>query len=150
MSEKQSEYFLRNILNSCSLKQNIHYFNSPSENKTLKELFKNSSKNNTNLNGFPDCIYFFNNTIIIFECKSECKFLNKAIEDTKHYYNSISDKSNYTYFLCGFVNETNYKILDSNFNKIQENLHEFLYNLNISYTFNSVLMNKEIHQYIII
>lgn len=143
MSEKQSEYFLRNILNSCNLKQNIHYFNSPNENKTLKELFKNSSKNNTNFNGFPDCIYFFNNTIIIFECKSEK--LNKAIEDVKYYYNSISNKLNYTYFLCGFVNETIYKILDSNFNEIQKNLHEFLCNLNNIFTFDSVLMNKQIH-----
>ncbi len=65
--EKKSESELSFILKDFN--QSYIYF-SPNENKHLKEIFSQCSKQNTNLIGYPDRIYFDNKTLLVFECKA--------------------------------------------------------------------------------
>ena len=65
--EKQTEYKLRNILYNNTKEEFI--FESTKNNKFLHDLFKNASKKLNNNRGYPDCVYYDKNKLIIFECK---------------------------------------------------------------------------------
>ena len=105
MTEKTSEYQLRKILYENNFNKEFLY-DSPSKHKILKELFKNSSKNNSGNKGIPDCIFFNNEILIIMECKSNN--LQFAEKDYLHYYNLIN--CDYKIYGICFVNENNYSI----------------------------------------
>ncbi len=87
--EKESEYQLRTLLKEQNF-NNSFLFNSPSENETLKVLFKNSSKSG-NSYGIPDCIYYDGLNLIIMECKSHS--FTFAEKDYIFYYNTIKNNS---------------------------------------------------------
>lgn len=138
MSEKQTEYLLRKILNNL----NIDYYNSPSENRILKQLFKKSSKNKTNKNGKPDLLIFQKNIIFIFECKFNN--LKKAIEEAKFYANTLKN-SNYVIYYCGFVSNEIYEIYDENNKKINDLLEMFLIKIFLKDNNKEMNISKNIH-----
>ncbi len=142
MVEKTSEYKLRKILYENNFNKEF-LFDSPSSNKILKELFKNSSKNNSGNQGIPDCLYFNNNTLIIMECKSNN--LQKAEKDYIHYYNFIKETDYKIYGIC-FVNENTFSIFEKE-NKINKliNLETFDIQLKILNN-NIIIMEKTIHK----
>ncbi len=145
MTEKTSEYQLRTILNKNNFNKEF-LFDSPSNNEILKELFKNSSKNNSGNNGIPDCIFFNNETLIIMECKSNN--LNFAELDYLHYYNFVKETDYKIYGIC-FVNKNNYNIYEKE-NKIKKliNLESFNLNINFNIYINMDSEKKKIHNYI--
>jgi len=109
--EKQSQTNLYNLLIKNEFDKN-NIFLTPNKNKILKEIFKHGSKKNTNHLGIPDLIYFEENVIIIFECKSND--LYKAEKDLRLYKKKIHNDwfCQYTFFYVSFVDETLYKIMD--------------------------------------
>lgn len=123
--EKQSEYELRVILNELGIK----YINSCSENYYIKDLLKNSSKNNSKNIGRPDCIIYEPelNIIIIFECKDKNSIIKKATKEAKHYKDCVLNKNTtLNVFYCGFINKTIYKIYTSDDVEIKLSMKEFL------------------------
>ncbi len=145
MTEKTSEYQLRTILNKNNFNKEF-LFDSPSSNKILKELFKNSSKNNSGNQGIPDCIYFDNETLIIMECKSDN--LQFAEKDYFHYYNFVKDTNYKIYGIC-FVNENTFSIFEKE-NKIEKLICLESFNLKRQENFNINMEQKihEMHNYI--
>ncbi len=127
MTEKTSEYNLRTILNENNFNKEF-LFDTPSSNKILKELFKNSSKNNSGNQGIPDCLFFNNETLIIMECKSSN--LNCAEKDYLHYYNFVKETNYKIYGIC-FVNENTFSIFEKE-NKIEKLIKLETFDLNIN------------------
>ncbi len=154
MSEKQVQVELHNILISNNFNKNNIFYNL-SENEILRDIFKNASKNNTNNPGFPDLIYFANNTLLIFECKQDN--IIDAVKDSKHYVKKIIKneyiiKNNIKIYCCGFISINNYKIYElikkDNVNYINKLKNKLLilstFNLELKHNIN-MNMNKEIH-----
>ncbi len=148
MTEKISEFQLRKILNENDFNKEF-LFDTPSNNVILKELFKNSSKNNSGNQGIPDCLFFNNETLIIMECKSSN--LNFAEKDYLHYYNFVKDTNYKIYGIC-FVNENLFSIYEKE-NKIENgfiNLKQFNLELKKQKITTIEMDNiiKKIHEYI--
>ncbi len=80
-------------------------------NNKLKEIFKNSSKNNTDNFGNPDRFILKDDTLIFFECKSEKSGLINAIKDINLYFDKIIKINEIkNYFGVAFISETEFKI----------------------------------------
>ena len=143
MSEKRTEIYLGTILKDFP-KHNIYY--NPSENETLKEIFKNASKNGNN-QGIPDRIYYnkLDHILIIFECKYDN--MNKAILDLKKYKNKIRKSEHLNQYYIAVVNN-NYNIYDIDFNIIDKKMQPTTFNIDINDSiniYNIQNMYKDIH-----
>lgn len=125
--EKETERILGNILYNNTYPKYI--INSYKNNEILKKVFKKCSKNTNDNPGFPDKIYYDENKIIIFECKS--LNINKAILEAKNYVLKMQKEliKNCEIYACGFVSETNYKIFEynnENFIEIEKTIIELI------------------------
>lgn len=145
-SEKESEFELQKLLVSNNFNPNyIHY--SIFSNEILKELFKKCSKTG-NKYGIPDRMYFDieQNTLIIFECKSDN--LDTAIKDIKYYIKNLT-KNDYNIYGVAFVNSNLFSIYKLNSSNIKE-LKDKLINLDTfnlkEIRYNNINMNNEIHK----
>lgn len=124
MSEKLIENKLYDLLTSFDQK-NIYY--SPSQHKTLKNIFKNASKTG-NGRGIPDRIYYdkSHKVLIIFECK--CLDIDCAVRDLKLYKTKMLKLKNYNIYFVAVV-ENMYKIFDYNFKEINKVLKPTTFNI---------------------
>jgi 16S rRNA G966 N2-methylase RsmD len=118
--ELLTEFFRHN--NVC---QDFIYY-TPSENPILKKIFQNASKHDTGNAGRPDRIYFDEETLIVFECKSYDA--EKCISDLHSYKNNITTEQcyeNIKYYFCSVVGTDAgtlcIQFFDSNMNKIDFN-----------------------------
>lgn len=139
-SEKRSENELFEILKENEFHEdNIYY--SPNQNCILKSLFMFSSKTGLK-HGIPDRIYFDNDVLIIFECKSNC--LHSAIKDLKHYFDSVNTNK-YKLFGVAFVSKNLYIIYDEKFNELKNKII-CLDTFNLKKNNKPINMKQEIHK----
>jgi hypothetical protein len=138
MCEKRSEFELRELLHSSNFnKSNLYY--SIFENHILKKIFAKCSKNG-NSYGIPDCVYFDNNTLIIFECKKDN--LHMATQDIKKYCRQLLNSNHYNIYWVEFVNTNIYKIYKF-INKELEELKDKILNLS-TFNINSIKHNTSL------
>jgi predicted RNA methylase len=117
MSEKMVENKLSTYLNAFD-QSNIYY--APSENPTLKEIFKKASKKGAGI-GIPDRIYYDGKILIVFECK-RLKLLD-AKKDLEIYKNKmiIADMNDLGIYYVAFAKDI-YEIYNSELKKLDINL----------------------------
>ena len=141
MCEKKVEVLLSDLLKSFD--QKSIYF-SPSENKVLKQIFQNASKNkDSECHGIPDRIYFDKNVLIVFECK--ISDINKSTADLKTYKDKMKTENiTQKIYFVSIVSDS-YIIYDYDFKEINEKLIPKTFNI-INRKYCKSDMNKELHK----
>jgi 16S rRNA G966 N2-methylase RsmD len=153
MTEKRNQSNLIEYLNKYFNNQHIYYSISEEPTNTLKRVFLGASKTNKRVRyGIPDGVIFDKNkkTLVIIECKSTS--IRDALKDLRHYGDYLkADENVETIFFVAYINDSCYKIYNSNFEVLNRTLKPQSFNLNDSIVYNKSDMNKdieEIHNYI--
>lgn len=142
--EKKSQISLFNLLVKNGFDEK-HFYYSPNHNKLLKQVFQNCSKKGK-CHGIPDGIYLEDNVLITFECKPTN--LQKAQNDLFIYIKKMNFDliPNFQTFFVAYVDDTNYKIFDSQKKEVQKKLSKQLFLKNKTTQPSMKDLNKHIHE----
>ena len=133
VNERITEDYVREYFKNDILFNSIKFEEQKSSNKFIKECLKNSSKNNTGKQGYPEFIITYDNIlefVILFECKADIKFhqskeKNKpkdyAVDGVLHYSEFLKNDFNVIAIAISGENEKELKVNSFFFKKGNKN-----------------------------